>query len=437
VLQNLSWFLVAFATTLGVLAVMRYRLSVYEQSLDLKNTLQEISQEVALGYFQHCFNKLNELTFNSFYKAQIDVLKAQCLLGLGRKEELMDFLKRTLEHYPENHTARRMLAKLLVDNGDGKQALDHFKLLKGKHHEDDLLARATAYYQIQDYTNCQKLIEAESKHPHGQLLSLLADALFAQDHWAIAIDYYKKAENLGWRPISQIAKKGQAYLFLHKYQEAEPCFREWLRANPQNSEGAVGLARCLQCLGQYLDSIQILQAFELELSEDVLANATLGRCYFLTKNYPKATHYLLNAYELNCSDPITPALAAISLEKQQQWRHAEAIYQNLIKDHVEHFIGYGGLAYLFAIGRVKNLTNEHAIEYALKTVELNPCISSWEILSASYARCGLFEKAHQIQESLMKYSADEEALTKRRDAMRALRQHKVLEASSISQLEVI
>lgn len=435
-LQNLSWFLGAFSATLGALAIMRYRLSLYERHLDLKNTLQAVSQEVALGYFQHCYNKLNELTVNATYKDHIDVLKAQCLLGLGRKEELLEFLNRTVDHYPKNHTARRMLAKLLVETGSARQAIEHFNMLKGRLSDEDLLPRAIALYQVEEYAQCQNLIQEECAQPNGQVLALLADALFAQSQWALAIDYYKKAENLGWKPLSQIARKGQAYLHLQKYEDAEPCFREWLRANPQDSEAALGLSCCLQRQGNYTAALQILQAFEQDLLEDPFANDACGRCYFGLKDYPKATHYLLNAYEIGLSDPNTLALAAISLEKQHQWLHAEKLYQCIVQEHKEHFIGHAGLAYLFATGQAKELCPQSGLDHALKTVELHPCLSSWEILSAAYARCGMFEKAHQIQENLIKYASDEQAVSQRQDAMRRLRQHKPLGPQFISRVEV-
>lgn len=435
-LHNLTWFLGAFGATLSVLAFLRYRLSVYEKRMDLKNTLQEISQEVALGYFQHCYGKLCELPTVGLYKGEIAALKAQCLLGLGRREELLEFLERTLEHHAQNHTVRRMYAKLLVESGEAVAALAQFRLLEGKLLEEDLLEHATALYQTQDYVGCQNLIEEECKKPSGQVLALLADALYQQKEWMLATDYYQKAENLGWRPLSLIAHKAECLCAIGKLQEAENCLREWLRAQPKNIQAAALLAHSLEAQNKMEGALQILEAFEDDLGENPLANATLGRCYFKLKDYPRATHYLLNSYELGHDNPSSFALAGISLEKQQLWAHAEKLYCELIEEYPDNFSGYAGIAYLFAIGQSKELGPQRGLEYALRAVELSPSLASWEVLSASYARCSMFEKAHQIQENLMRYAKDESTLAKREEAMRRLKQQKLLPNNLVSRIEV-
>lgn len=435
-LHSLTWFLIAFGITLGALALLRYRLSLYDKRMELKNIIQEISQEVALGYFQHGYNKLCELPSSSNFKSEIEVLKAQCLLGLGRREELLDFLKRTLEHHSQNHTARRMFAKLLAQSGQAQMALQQFKLLEGKLLEEDLLSYASALYQAGDWAGCQSLIEEHSKQPNGQILSILADALFKQQQWALATDYYQKSENLGWRPLGLVCHNAQCLMALGRLAEAEPCLREWLRAQPRNAKAGAFLASCLERQDRVQESLQILEAFEDDLEEDALGYATLGRCYFRLKEYPKATHYLLNAYEYGDENPSNLALIGISFEKQQQWVHAEKIYAQLIAGFEDHFAGYVGMAYLFAIGQLRELGPQRGLEYALRAVELQPSVASWEVLSACYARCTMFEKAHQIQENLMKYALDEAAISRRQEAMRKLRQHKPLTGHLIPRSEV-
>lgn len=435
-LHSLTWFLGAFGATLATLALLRYRLNHYEKHIDLKNTLQEISQEVALGYFQHCYNKLCELSGQEPYKSQIEVLKAQCLQGLGRKDELLEFLTRTLEHHPKNHTARRMLAKQLVEISDHLKALEQFEILGSNIQEEDLLAYATALYQTNRWSQCQQMIEQNCRQPNGQILGLLGDSLFAQEEWGLALDYYQKAENLGWRPLGQISHKAISCLKLMRYQEAEVLFRDWLRASPNDLESVTGLACCLERQNKTDEACKILEQYDDDLSEDPLSQATLGRCHFRRKQYAKATHHLLNAYELGHGDPTTLALAAMSLEKQTRWSHAEKLYDTLVKEYPEDISGYAGLSYLFAIGQAREMGPQRGLDLALKTVEMQPCMASWEMLSGAYARCGMFEKAHQIQENLMRYAKEESALARRQDAMRKLRQHKPLSSQLIHRMDV-
>lgn len=435
-LHSLTWFLGAFGATLTTLALLRYRLNHYEKHIDLKNTLQEISQEVALGYFQHCYNKLSELSGQEPYKSQIEVLKAQCLQGLGRKDELLEFLNRTLEHHPKNHTARRMLARQLVEAGDHPRALEQFEILEGHLQDEDLLAHATALYQTNRWSDCQQIIEHTCRQPNGQILGLLGDALFQQQEWGLALDYYQKAENLGWRPLGQISHKAISCLKLMRYPEAEIHFREWLRASPSDLESVTGLACSLERQNKVEEAFTLLNQYEEDLIEDPLAQATLGRCHFRRKQYARATHHLLSAYELEHIDATTLALAAISLEKQTRWSHAEKLYETLTKDYPEHVAGYAGLSYLFAIGQAREIGPQRGLDLALRVVELQPCMASWEILSGAYARCGMFEKAHQIQENLMRYAKEEIALLRRQDSMRKLRQHKPLGSQLILRLDV-
>lgn len=436
ILHHLSWFLGAFGATLGVLALLRYRLGVYERRLELKNTLQEISQEVALGYFQNSYNRLCEIQPASECRSEITVLKAQCLLGLGRRPELLDFLAHSLENYPKNHAARRMYAKLLVESSQSKLALGQYELLKGKLLEEDLLPHALALYQTGQWSKCQSLIEEKCKQPSGPILCLLADALFQQQNWLHALDYYKKAENLLWRPLSLIAGKSECLMQLDRLEEAEHTLREWLRAQPRNFRAGLLLASSLERQGKVQDALQILEAFEEDFADDSLAHATLGRCYFKLKDYPKSSHYLLNAYELGHENPSSLALAAIAFEKQQLWSHAEKLYLEIIDLFPDHFAGYCGISYLFATGQAREIGPQRGIDYALRAVEINPCMASWEVLSAVYARCQMFEKAHQIQSNLLQVAESESMIAKRQEILKRIEQRKILPNHLIPRIEV-
>lgn len=427
--NSLGWFICAFFLSLASLLAVRYILNRQEKHRDIKKRLQTLSQDIALGYFQHALKELNSLPHSALYQEEIDILKAQCFKGLGQHSQLISFLQKSSALNPKNSQLQLLLASLYVDSKHYTEALDIYEELPKELLKQHLLPLTRALYARGQYDRCIEWIENYCQQPSGQILHILGNCYFELGRYHLALDYYQKSENLDHKSIEQIEKKAHCLMEMRRFKEALEAWRELFGANAHSDQAILGLSLCLQHQGEFKQALRIYENAPKWLENDSRFQSDLGHCYFHLKNYKKALNHLLNAFEMGDNRPHVLVTCAIALERQRLWSHAQCLYTQLTQEHPKHHAGWAGLAYLYGIGKSENISQETAIEYGNRAVDLYPCLSAWEILSAVYARAGMFDRAHDIQESLSRHQKDDSQ--KRREAMRILRRHKPLNSSHV------
>lgn len=412
-MASLIWFIAAFCMSLCALFVAGLLAQRQERHRDLQEKIQALRQDVALGYFHHALKDLQNLPISSLYQEEIDLIKAQCLQGLGDCDAVLQHLKIAISRSPRSETLHLQLAELYVQKDQYQKALAIYDALSAEGRKQALLPYAQALYHEKKYLPCiQCLSEYEGK-PNGELFALLGHSYFHLNQPGKALDYFQKAQNQNHITQQLLENKSHSLMALKRYEEALASWKRLFNTNAHHEGVILEMSLCMQYLGQFKQALRLYEGAPKWMHEQSRFQADLGHCYYHLKNYKKAIHHLLSAYEMGDCRPQILVTCAISLERQRLWSHAQCLYSQLTMEHPLHHSGWAGLSYLYGIGKSEGISPQIATEMAIKAVRFLPCRPAWEILSAVYARSGRFDKAHEIQESLQQ-SLKSEIATQRK-----------------------
>lgn len=399
-MASLIWFIAAFFVSLCALFVAGVLAQRQERHRDLQEKLQALRQDVALGYFHHALKDLQNLPISSLHQEEMDLLKAQCLHGLGDTDSVLEHLKTAISRCPKSEALHLQLAEHYVSCGEYQQALAIYDVLSEASRKSAMIPYAKALFFEKKYLPCIQSLSSYAGKPNGELFDLMGHSYFYLNEYTKALDYFHKAQNLNHSSQLLLENKAFSQMALKRYGDALASWKTLFTTNAHHEGAILEMSLCMQHIGDFKQALRLYEAAPRWLQEHSRYHADLGHCYFHVKNYKKSTHHLLTAYEMGDCRPQILVTCAISLERQRLWVHAQCLYSQLINEHPLHHSGWAGLSYLFGIGKSEDISPQKAIEMAIKAVRFLPCRPAWEILSAVYARCGRFDKAHDIQESL-------------------------------------
>ncbi len=409
---------------LGLLTFIEWRKSRGLSRHGLTKLHRRIHEHLSLGQFEAAEKLL---------KRRGDEMTAVLRIKLMRKTRRFEEALKAIEELDQsNHTSLFVLrekGKILLAQGDCAGALTHFLRCRPVlRDEDDLMELASAYYGedriLEAWQTIETLLE-DSKH--GQLLSLGGNCCFARSDYERALSLYRRAYEADHNNAQVLARTGHCLRRLFRFKEAEECFVHLLQRDPKNVAATLSLGACLEAQGLYTKAMAIYQHGHAWESGDPRILRQAGICAVHVRRFDLSELYLKDAIDRgHCSAQIL-AFLGYTLERQQKWQGAEAIYHRLTKEYPDHIAGPRGLAWLYGVGLSRKLDASMGLAMAKQSVDLLPDPISWETLSACQARAGNFIEAHNIQEYLSAQGEDRNTQRRRKQAMRALRQRRPLD----------
>jgi len=258
------------------------------------------------------------------------------LEGTGRYDDAVEQLERALELKPDHAGALILYADIMLEEKKYDEAIAKYeqalKLVGGD--PNKLRAVQTklgrAWMGKEDYAKAGELFAAvlEGDPTNQQVLTLMGDVLTAQEKFAEAADYYKKALQQGVKPELQV-KLGRALLSAGSLKEAGEIFEKVINSGSFYAADA------------YLGRGDVRR--EEGLTEKALSDYKEGfkRSQYRTELREKLGERIL---ELDPEDTDTRFDLAKTYQKAHDYDKAIAHYRELLERKPDSEEGYEGLA---------------------------------------------------------------------------------------------
>ncbi len=360
-----------------------------------------------------------------------DLLRVRLLRLRKECDKALELARYSINIHQDPRPFHRECGYALLELGHPQAAIDALELGSATPQTvEELTAYATALHEVGQPERALRLIEPHlllSPTPH--LLTLAADCHYLLEEFESALTLYHSAGKLGQETERLLERMGHCYRHLKQMGRGLECFQAIWESDPLNLGAVLNLGGCLEAIGAHADALALYSREATWNLGDPRLIARAGISAIHLERYSIGEVYLRYAISLGLKPPTYLAYLAYACERQLAWQEAEELYQELTTLPEGEAAGYLGLTYLFAIGVSSLNSEDEVLHIATRSVELHSQAISWELLSASLARLGYFVEAHQIQEALTPYDLLPEVSTRRRAAMRLLRQRQPLPAA--------
>jgi tetratricopeptide (TPR) repeat protein len=166
------------------------------------------------------------------------------------------------------------------------------------------------------------------------------DALFADDKTSLALEHYKKAEDINPNDETAVFKHGQFLYFVRQFDKGKIKFGKLLQLNPQHAKGNFLTAMLNKEQGDTATAITYFKSTIKLLGSDYNSSMQLAEIYNAQGKDELAAGYYTNA--INVDDASDEAYYARGLFYQKRGRTEEAMkdYQSTIDLNSGHFLAY-------------------------------------------------------------------------------------------------
>lgn len=397
-----------------------------------KTAQKKILELATTGNWEQARKELDVLLKINKGKKETTLLELMVLQGTQKYEKALCIAESASREYPEELLFRLEEGKILLKLGKAKEALDVFAVCAPiMRKESDLIALGQALQKSGYPLKCLEFIEPWMHGTqNGELIALAGDAHFELKQFGEAIRNYQRSIELGWQTHGLYLQLGHAYRRLGNLAQSEVIFKTLLEKKEFDAEAMLGLGLCLQERGEYEKALTLYQSCNLMESKHLPLLKQAGICALNIQNYPLAEKLFFEL--LQDKTPQNLANYGFALERQKKWQEAEQVYISLIQLFPSFPHGYRALSWMFGVGLSSTLSSEQGINYAYIALKLKNDLVSWEILSACEARVGRFNKAYQIQLSLVEHDKQQEEKTRRQNTLRHLRKEQPLDVKHVS-----
>ncbi len=399
----------------------------------VQKTLREIPKLIALNQLDEARNALLPLLHHEKGGQQAHLYYVQVLRGTRAYDEALHCVKHASRLYPEELLLRLEEGKILLELERPEEALEAFKVCAPILRSDsDILVLASALLQGGYFQQSWELLEKRvPATKSGPLLTVAADALAALKRFSEAIEIYHRAIELGHANHRTINQLAHSYRRLGNLKQAEQIFRQLLEKDRGDIDATLGLGACMQERGHYQKALLVYQSGHAWEQKEPRLLKQAALCALYTKRFSHAERYFYDLMEMEKTSAPILAYYGYSLECQQKWQEAEQVYLQMIKLFPSYTSGYRALGWMFGVGLTTTLENAQGLNFAYVAHRMSADTTSWDILSACEARVGNFDKAYQIQVSLLNNEQNRECRIRRQEALRQLRKNHPLDNNHI------
>lgn len=308
------------------------------------------------GRYEEALNLYYKMYEGNDHRYQIIDGISNCLTGLRRYDDLIDFFQKLLINNPGHYNYRIELAKAYYLNGNEDEAFKHFRQVYENAPNNAMAYRLVGHALI-GFRLLDRAIEVYQKavnvlDDQKTLYRDIANLYKAQ------LDYYEATTNL---------------LFFYKYFNRQ--------ANYVKSQ-LISMSKDDESVEKIINAIQNFMANEF--SDDMIQEF-LATMYVKNKEYDKAFK-IYNRLKENKNNPSFLLAFAELVEKNKVYRYAVLAYETLIKSYksdkrVYQFqLDLARNYYKLAMQQVSNNQQEKAKENILKSISILDEISKLDMI---------------------------------------------------------
>ena len=391
----------------------------------IQTRLKTVSKLLTLEQWSEAQNALLPLLHHAKGGAKAHLYYARALHGANALDQALHAITHASKLYPEELLLRLEEGKILLDLERPDEALKTFKVCGPiLHTESDTITLALALLRGGFPEQCWHHLEQRvDKSKNSELIALAAETLYILKRYPESIQFFEYAIELGNRKHRILTYLAHAYRKLGNLAKAEQIYRDLLEKDPGDVEAILGLGHCMEERGEIQKAFFLYQSTHAWKKKDcrLIKHAAIAALHI--RKYAYAERYFYEVMRRGEQSPTLLSYYGYSLERQKKWPQAEQVYLNLIKAFPAKANGYRGVAWLFGVGLTTTVSEEQGVNFAHISLKLVGDVTSWEILSAVFARIGNFERAYQIQEGLLAKESDKAIRQRRQEALRCLRKN--------------
>ncbi len=217
------------------------------------------------------------------------------LIRMGKQHKAAQWLRTSIERYPDDTQDRLLLAHLDIRNNEIEEAIKLYKELIQMNPEDEtMLLRLGSLYAEQDQDVLAKkifdkalVLNPESLFTHLYLARL---ALKNGDN-AQAEKWYNKALSINWS--TELAYEVAAFYEKQgNVEKAEAQYRSVLKRRPKETRAGLGLVQSLLLQNREKEAMAILKELRLSSKDPAQINIIMARLYLRSKKLKQAAKLL-------------------------------------------------------------------------------------------------------------------------------------------------
>jgi len=232
---------------------------------------------------------------------------AMACLKLQQVNRAYQEFTRVTELEPNNYKAHIEIAKLLISNGQFKEAKEqHLDLLVEQDANDPDVHQALAGYQagVGNLPGAlQEMQKAIALDPNRSDLYLTQGLLqFSAQQFDAAETSFKKATALDPKSMNAQMALGGFYQRRGQYAEAEQQFRHAMQVDPKDPEPRSALVRLLTSEGNRAEAEKVLRQTKEDLPDNSVGYRMLGDWYFANGDLDRATTEYESLYKQHPKD---------------------------------------------------------------------------------------------------------------------------------------
>lgn len=408
----------ACAILLALRDWVKYRRPTLAQK---RQVLTKIAKKILLEKWEEAESML--LAIQDGWQKEAILLYIQVLRGTKRDTLALEVVKKASREYPEELLFRIEEGKILLELGFSHDALESFKVaLPILRTPSDLQLLAQSYLETGSPERAWEIVEPLlNEKASGHTYAIGGEIQSALNEYTQAVFLYRKAMQLGYRNHGILTDLAIAYRKLGQLDASEALFRKILSKDKSDVAAVLGLGACLEERGNYRKALLFYQASDAWRKKDVRLLLQAGIIALRLKRGELASYAFEEVIQKRGPSPLLLSYRGYSFELEGKWKEAEDTYRQMIDHFPEDPKGYRALAWLFAVGLSSSISPEEGIRFATRVQVLQGDTLSWEILSATFARAGYFDRAREIQEALAEHDRDSKEKTRRQNVLRQLR----------------
>ena len=187
---------------------------------------------------------------------------------------------------------------------------------------------------LKHFESASRLIDSPAPHLHGKL----AELFLRSGDLEKALSEVEKAKQQNPDDINISLLHAGVLETMERYEEAEPIYRQLIKANPDSLDAYLLLSSLYLKKGEYSSAERILAEFVKSNPSEIIALTMLARVYELNSNLVKAEKYMKQALKIEPKNHILALELLRILVKQQKLSESQELCNRILEQAPDNVV---------------------------------------------------------------------------------------------------